>query len=259
MINTSLGHVLDLTGVSKVFETGTQALAPTDLRVESQTFVSFVGPSGCGKSTLLRIMAGLTSPTTGKVDRKQNSTNAPRQPVGFVFQDPTLMPWATVKENVSLPLELYSDSKTQPEVVNDVLAWLGLDNFENAYPRALSGGMRMRVSIARALITQPSLLLLDEPFAALDEFTRARLNEDLLGLWETQKWTGIFVTHSIREAAFLSDRIVVLSQLPGRIIADIAVPFSRPRQANLRHHHAFSDFCADVSATLAEALAEVGP
>lgn len=239
---------LTLADVSKTFPSGLDALAPTNFSLSNGEFVSLVGPSGCGKSTLLRLVAGLVEPTTGKASLASDRTK-----VGFVFQDPTLMPWATVSENVQLPLKLAN--KLEPgskEHVATVLEWVGLRDFQNAYPRELSGGMKMRVSIARALIVQPDLLLLDEPFAALDEFTRAQLNEDLLHLWQQQKWTSIFVTHSIREAAFLSNRILVMSPRPGRIIADVPVPFDYPRGPGLRNSHAYTDLCAEVAAHLAE-------
>lgn len=165
------------------------------------------------------------------------------------------MPWSTVFENVALPMRLKGPvDAEEKQRVDTVLEWVGLSKFHNAYPRELSGGMKMRTSIARALVVQPDLLLLDEPFSALDEFTRAQLNEDLLGLWEQQKWTSIFVTHSIREAVFLSNRILVMSPRPGRIVADVPVPFEHPRKPNLRNEHAYSDICASVAQQLESSL-----
>lgn len=239
---------LSLTNVSKTFPSGLKALAPTSFSLSNGEFVSLVGPSGCGKSTLLRLVAGLAEPTTGQKSLASDTTK-----VSFVFQDPTLMPWATVSENVQLPLKLANTlDKNSENRVETVLDWVGLKDFQNAYPRELSGGMKMRASIARALIVQPDLLLLDEPFAALDEFTRAQLNEDLLHLWQKQKWTSIFVTHSIRESAFLSNRILVMSPRPGRITADVSVPFDYPRDSTLRNSHAYTDLCAEVATHLAE-------
>jgi NitT/TauT family transport system ATP-binding protein len=243
-------QLLTLRDVAKTFGTGTEALAPTAFSLKESEFVSLVGPSGCGKSTLLRIIAGLVPQTAGDL-----AVNNPK--IGFVFQEPTLMPWATVIENVQLPFHLTSKPEGQAaDHAKTVLELVGLADFANAYPRELSGGMRMRVSIARALIGEPTLLLLDEPFAALDEFNRAQLNEDLLRLWEEQKWSAIFVTHSIREAVFLANRVLVMSPRPGRIISDIEVPFDYPRKDALRNDHAYSDLCASISQQLASSMHE---
>jgi NitT/TauT family transport system ATP-binding protein len=239
--------------VAKVFPSGTQALAPVDLRVPAGSFVSLVGPSGCGKSTLLRMIAGLLTPSGGTITR---AVRPGVDGTGFVFQDPTLMPWATVAANVELPLRIAgaSGGKQDPRVA-EALRRVGLADFAAAYPRELSGGMRMRVSIARAIATKPQLLLMDEPFAALDEFTRFQLNEDLLALWQKNRWTVVFVTHSIREAVFLSERVVVMTPRPGRIVAEIAVPFGPSRSADLRDSHQFADVCADVNGTLHRGMA----
>ncbi len=227
-----------LRGVAKTFPSGTVALAPTDLQIASGSFVAVVGPSGCGKSTLLRMIAGLAEPSAGQVVRAEGAA-------GFVFQSPTLMPWATARENCALPLTLTGAGGDVP----GALARVGLAGFEDSYPHQLSGGMQMRVSIARAMVTQPRLLLMDEPFAALDELTRFRLNDDLLRLWRQNRWTVVFVTHSIREAVFLAERVVVLSPRPGRIVADIAVDLADRSPAS-RLSHAFADQCAAVSAAL---------
>lgn len=242
--------LLSLTGVAHVFPNGTRALQPVDLNIIAGSFVSLVGPSGCGKSTLLRIASGLLSPQTGRVAR---SFVAKPGDVGFVFQDPTLMPWATVTGNVALPLELAGIPEA-PVKARAALNGVDLKDFADAYPRELSGGMRMRVSIARATVTNPRLLLMDEPFAALDEFTRFKLNDDLLRLWQANRWTVVFVTHSVREAVFLSERIVVMTPRPGRIVADIAVNLPATRDAELRLGHAFADECAKVTHALEAAM-----
>ncbi|TAL02638.1 MAG: ABC transporter ATP-binding protein [Rhodospirillaceae bacterium] len=241
--------------VTKVFSSGTEALSPVSLRVEMGSFASLVGPSGCGKSTLLRMVAGLTDPTSGTISRSWPSGP---EGIGFVFQDPTLMPWATVAANVELPLRLANPGISTAELamrVTGALQLVGLQGFTGAFPRELSGGMRMRVSIARAIVTRPRILLMDEPFAALDEFTRFQLNEDLLALWQENRWTVLFVTHSIREAVFLSERIVVMSPRPGRIVADMPVAFTVPRTAALRDTHAFTDTCAQVGAAFGGGMA----
>lgn len=239
---------LTFKNVSMTFPNGTHAVANASVSIGSGEFVSIVGPSGCGKSTLLRIAAGLVEPSTGYVSK--GDVDATK--IGFIFQEPTLMPWATARENVALPLNIKNlDKGKQGDRIDEALSLVGLGEFANAYPRELSGGMKMRVSCARALVGSPDILLLDEPFAALDEFTRAQLNDDLLSLWEAQKWTALFVTHSIQEAAYLSDRIVVMSDRPGRIVAEREVPFPHPRNRDLRASHAFVDFTSEISSILA--------
>ncbi len=241
-----------LAGVSKIFSTGTAALAATDLSIAEGSFTSVVGPSGCGKSTLLRLIAGLTPPTSGRIARAATATPLA---TGFVFQEATLMPWATTAENIALPLRLASVADAEVAArVSDAVARVGLGGFAAAYPRELSGGMKMRVSIARAIVNGPRLLLMDEPFAALDEFTRFKLNDDLLELWQRNRWTILFVTHSIREAVFLSERVVVMSPRPGRIVADLAVDLPPQRDAALRLGHAFADQCARVTSALGDAF-----
>lgn len=235
-----------LTGVAKTYPGGTAALAPTTLDIAHGGFVSLVGPSGCGKSTLLRLLADLIAPSEGRVVRGVGATN-----IGFVFQDATLMPWADVAANVALPL---SFRRRGAEEVAETLKRVGLDGFAGAYPRELSGGMQMRASIARAIVTNPQVLLMDEPFAALDEFTRFRLNDDLHALWQQNKWTVVFVTHSIREAVFLSQRVIVMSPRPGRVLADIAVRLPGQRDAALRSSHILADQCAEISEILRRAM-----
>ncbi len=244
--------LLSLSGVAHAFPSGTQALRPVDLSIGEGSFVSLVGPSGCGKSTLLRIAAGLLTPTQGTVTR---AFDAAPGDVAFVFQDPTLMPWATVARNVSLPLELagVATGEARNRAV-EALQRVGLGEFADAYPRQLSGGMRMRVSIARAIVTNPRLLLMDEPFAALDEFTRFKLNEDLLQLWQANRWTVMFVTHSVREAVFLSERVIVMSPRPGAVVDDLKIDLPAPRTDAMRLGHAFADECARLTHVLGQAM-----
>ena len=238
--------------LAKSFRNGVAALAGVDLAVADGEFVGVLGPSGCGKSTLLRIIAGLIEPSAGRLER--SAALAGR--IGFVFQEPTLMPWATVSDNVYLPLRLQGVSRdaAAPRIAA-MLESLGLREFSAAYPRQLSGGMRMRVSIARALVTEPALLLLDEPFAALDEITRFKLNEDLRALWRRHRCTVIFVTHSVFESVFLTNRIVVMTKRPGRIVADLPIDLSETRDNALRLSERYADSCRTVSRRLAEAMA----
>jgi NitT/TauT family transport system ATP-binding protein len=250
--NYETNPIFSLESVGKTFRSGTEALNGIDLTVASGEFLSLLGPSGCGKSTLLRIIAGLVPPSQGRVHWEDEV----RGQIGFVFQEPTLMPWATVWDNAYLPLRLAGRSRSDAAApIAAILASLGLGGFERAYPRELSGGMRMRVSIARALVNAPRLLLLDEPFAALDELTRFRLNEDLLRLWQQQRWTVVFVTHSVFEAVFLSNRIVVMTPRPGRIVADLPIELPYPREGGLRTAPAYAERCRAVSAVLNEAVA----
>ncbi len=237
--------IASLRQVTKAFGNGVQALGPIDLHIARGEFLSLLGPSGCGKSTALRIVAGLLTPSTGTLH-----WNGARPRLSFVFQDPTLMPWATAQENVRLPLDLGGVPRSEADTRADAaLARLGLNGFGAAYPRALSGGMRMRVSIARALVAEPQVLLMDEPFAALDEPTRERLNEDLLHLWREVGVTIVFVTHSVYESAFLSTRVVVLSPRPGRIAAEIAIG-AHERNTAWRLSPEFASEARRVSAAL---------
>jgi NitT/TauT family transport system ATP-binding protein len=233
---------LSLDSVSKTFPNGTLALDRVSFVVAAGEFVSLVGPSGCGKSTALRLIAGLTEPSTGKV-----AWAGAKPRLGFVFQDAALMPWATVAKNVRLPLELsQTDEATADARVRDTLELVGLTKFATSYPRELSGGMRMRVSIARALAMDASVLLMDEPFAALDELTRDRLNDELRELWATKNLTIVFVTHSVYESVYLSSRIIVLSPRPGRVIADIAMAEPKPRDRDFRMTAAYGERCRQV-------------
>ena len=240
------------------YENNVQALKDIDFSVAKGEFVTIVGPSGCGKSTLIRIIAGLIDNYVGDVCvAGMTETCNGEQPLALVFQEANLLPWRKVLDNVRLPLELAEVCKNvQMEKSLDVLDIVRLKDFAEAYPRELSGGMKMRVSLARALVTKPQLMLLDEPFAALDEITRQQLNEDLLRLWQQDKWTAIFVTHNISEAVFLSSRVVVMSDRPGRIIADIAIPFSYPRTPQLRTDVGFAQYVGKISSLLREGAYE---
>jgi NitT/TauT family transport system ATP-binding protein len=232
------GVSVRLRDVGKVFKQQVRALNQIDLNIDAGEFISILGPSGCGKSTLLRIIAGLEKATAGKVEIGQGGR---RPRVAFVFQDAHLLPWRSVLRNVVLPLELQGTSRTEArEAAASALAHVGLSDFLHRYPNQLSGGMKMRVSLARALVTQPELLLLDEPFAALDEITRQRLDEQLRGLWASRHMTVIFVTHSINEAAYLSDRAIVMSKRPGRIVLDHKLELPHERPARLRGEAAFA-------------------
>ena len=239
--------VVSLRNVSKTFESGTVALRGFDLAVGDGEFVSLLGPSGCGKSTALRIIAGLSEASEGAVE------NAAAGKIGFVFQEPTLMPWADVAANVRLPLALAHAE--QPSAVDRALARVGLTDFAHAYPRELSGGMKMRASIARALVTEPQLLLMDEPFAALDEINRFRLNNDLLALWRELRRTVIFVTHSVFESVYLSQRIVVMTPRPGRVFTEIAIPAPYPRDEQFRTSADYAGYCRQVAQALGQAMA----
>ncbi|TRL35886.1 ABC transporter ATP-binding protein [Rhizobium straminoryzae] len=244
--------------VSKSFSSGTLALSDMSLTVEGGEFVSLLGPSGCGKSTALRIIAGLGDTTTGTIDWPASRINVrglPEGDISFVFQEPTLMPWQTVFGNVYLPLRLRGVSRAHAaDAIMTALDTVGLKDFAKAYPRELSGGMKMRVSIARALVTKPKLLLMDEPFAALDEITRQKLNDDVLKLWRDTGITVIFVTHSVFESAYLANRIVVMKARPGRVHADFPLQTSLERGPLYRASEDYRAACEKVSAALLDAM-----
>jgi NitT/TauT family transport system ATP-binding protein len=250
-IDTSMaGVAVSLRGVTKVYDNGVMALGPLDLRVRQGEFVSLLGPSGCGKSTALRLIAGLNAPTSGTVGVAGRAR--PGHSIGFVFQEPTLMPWASVRENVRLPLKLAHAPDAEANArVNDALTKVGLAEFAGAYPRELSGGMKMRVSLARALVTDPDILLMDEPFAALDEITRFRLNNDLLALWRDLRKTVIFVTHSVFESVYLSQRVIVMTPRPGRIHTEFRIDTPEPRAEDFRTSVDYAGYCRKVSQALA--------
>lgn len=244
--------MLTIAGVGRRFPTGTEALRDASLCLNASDFIVLLGPSGCGKSTLLRLIAGLDQPDSGTLTWHAGHTPTPGD-IGYVFQDATLLPWASTSENVFLPLRLRGVTRHQARSdIEAALARVGLTGFENARPRQLSGGMRMRVSIARALVTRPRLLLMDEPFAALDEFTRHRLQADLLTLWRELGCTVVFVTHSIYEAAFLAQRVVLMTPRPGRIAKEMNSPLVPGPGKRL--DPAYAQLVADISQAMEAAL-----
>jgi NitT/TauT family transport system ATP-binding protein len=245
--------LLHLQEVDKTFNGEVVALRRMSLTVREGDFISLLGPSGCGKSTALRLIAGLMRPTAGRLLWEGGVPDA--SDLGVVFQEPTLMPWATVEKNIWLPLRLRgtSLSAARPRI-REAMALVGLDRFAQAYPRELSGGMKMRVSIARALVTDPRLILMDEPFAALDEITRQKLNDDLLALKAATGATVIFVTHSVFESVFLSDRILVMAPRPGRVVREIRVPAPYPRDLAFRTSAAYGEIARETSEALLDAM-----
>ena len=246
--------LLALSGVGKVFSNGVPALDNVDLTIGEGDFLSLLGPSGCGKSTALRLIAGLSTPTGGSIEWR-GTRSFDRSNIGFVFQEPTLLPWASVFDNVWLPLRLRGVSrKAAAPAVMEMLARVHLDRFVDAVPRELSGGMKMRVSIARAMVTKPRVLLMDEPFAALDEITRFKLNNDLLELWQDERFTTIFVTHSVFESVFLSNRIVVMAARPGRVFREMTVDAAYPRDEAFRTSPAYAALCREASDVLSAAM-----
>ena len=247
--------LLELDNVGKTFSGDVVALQGMSLRVQEGDILSLLGPSGCGKSTVLRLIADLMKPTGGRItwsgsDRKGS--------IGFVFQEPTLMPWATVEKNVWLPFRLGGDSfSSRREDIHKCLELVGLQEFAGSYPRELSGGMRMRVSIARALVTRPRIMLMDEPFAALDEITRFKLNNDLLEIREAIGCTIIFVTHSVFESVFLSNRIAVMATRPGRVVEEVEIDVPYPRNEDYRTSGTYVEYCRKTSDALGLAMGEM--
>jgi NitT/TauT family transport system ATP-binding protein len=236
--------LLAFDNVSMTFADGTKALEDVSLNVAAGEFVTVVGPSGCGKSTLLRIASNLEKNATGVC-------NVDRDSIGYVFQDASLMPWRTVQRNVELIAELHKLGKSErTELANAAIELVGLRGFEEKYPRQLSGGMKMRASLARSLVLKPKVFLFDEPFGALDEITRERLNDELLRLFQLEGFAGLFITHSITEAVYMSTKVLVMSARPGRIIASFDVPFAYPRTHDLRYEPAFAELCGEISHAL---------
>jgi len=255
-------HLIELNAVDRRYETGLLALENVDLQIAAGEFVSLLGPSGCGKSSVLRLLAGLDRPSAGEVLRNGEASKGPVGDTGFVFQEPTLMPWANVVTNVELPLRLQGGMtpEAREKAARAALTAVGLTEFADSAPRELSGGMKMRAAMARALVTKPSLLLLDEPFAALDEITRFALNESLLQLWRPARakqaaFTAVFVTHSVYEAVFLSQRVLVMSARPGRILDEVVIAAPYPRTAAFRNSPVFTEACSRLSDALARASA----
>jgi NitT/TauT family transport system ATP-binding protein len=233
--------------LSMTFPDGTHAVDNVSFDVRAGEFVTVVGPSGCGKSTLLRIASGLQAHTGGTCDVDRSS-------IGYVFQDPTLLPWRTVQRNVELNAELQGmDKATRAQKANDAIKLVNLVGHEGKYPKQLSGGMKMRCSLARSLVLRPKVFLFDEPFGALDEITRERLNDELISLFQSENFAGLFITHSIQEAVFLSTRVIVMSARPGRIVGDYTVPFAFPRHHDLRYEAEFAELCGRISADLKDA------
>jgi NitT/TauT family transport system ATP-binding protein len=246
----------ELVDVDKTYAGGVTAVAGASLALAPGEFVSLLGPSGCGKSTVLRMIAGLSRPTHGVVRRAcDDGAAATRAPVGCVFQDPTLLPWSTVWHNVYLPLRISGMSRREAAPrVEEALRLVGLSEFARSLPRQLSGGMRMRASLARAVVTRPQLLLLDEPLAALDEITRNRLNDELRALWQSYGWTALFITHSVFESVYLSTRVLVMSSRPGRIVEEITIDLPAERTSDTRTSPRYVELCRHTSAALERAM-----
>jgi NitT/TauT family transport system ATP-binding protein len=250
---------IEILSAHKTYPNGTQALEPVDLSIREGEFVTLLGPSGCGKSTLLKMIAGLLEPSDGRIlvyRKPVDAIESTGHKMSFVFQEATLMPWAKVMANVRLPLDLQDQPTSDSDAkVREVLKLVGLEKFETSLPRELSGGMQMRVSIARGLVTEPSVLLMDEPFGALDEITRNRLDADLLDLWQKKKLTVVFVTHSIYEAVYLSNRVVVMAARPGRVVDEVMIDEPYPRGNDFRVSTQFSQYAKRLQDSLLKASA----
>lgn len=257
--STTARALVSLRHVDKRFANGMLALQDMTLDIGAHDFISLLGPSGCGKSTALRLMAGLARSSGGSMHWSGAEQAPSGRELGFVFQEPTLMPWAKVFDNVWLPLQLAGVRRAvAAPVVRQALEMVGLSRFADVYPRELSGGMKMRVSIARALATRPRLLLMDEPFAALDEMTRIKLNDDLLAIWREHRFSVVFVTHSVYESVYLSNRIVVMAARPGRVIDELHIDEPYPRGADWRSAARYHAHCTAVSQSLRGALYGLG-
>lgn len=244
MQNTNNTPLLDFANVSMTFDDGTRALEDISFSIRPGEFVTVVGPSGCGKSTLLRIASNLEQNSGG-------TCTVDRDSIGYVFQDATLMPWRNIQRNVELIAELHKLDKSERATrVQEAIDLVGLNGFEAKYPRQLSGGMKMRASLARSLVMKPKVFLFDEPFGALDEITRERLNAEVLSLFEHEGFAGLFITHSITEAVFMSTRVLVMSARPGKIIREFSIPFEYPRSHDLRYEPEFAELCGEISHAL---------
>jgi len=245
-LNTNLNtsSSLSFDDIGMIFPDGTEALKNISFDLSKGEFVTIVGPSGCGKSTLLKIASGLLEPTNGSVE-------VDRERLGYVFQDATLLPWRTVSKNIELLAELHGiDSHERKQLVEESIELVNLEGFENHYPKSLSGGMKMRCSLARSLTLKPPLFLFDEPFGAVDEITREKLNEDTQLLFKQEGFAGLFITHSISEAVFMSTKVLVMSARPGRIVDEFNIPFEYPRKPDLRFNADFAELCGKVSVSL---------
>ncbi|MGP5239118.1 ABC transporter ATP-binding protein [Pseudomonas helleri] len=260
MTTTSAPMAIEALSVEKVYANGTQALRPVNLSIAEGEFITLLGPSGCGKSTLLKMVAGLIEPSDGRLllwRKPVNKLASTGKHLSYVFQEATLMPWNSVLKNVRLPLELEGVPPREADRrVAAALQRVGLEKFADALPRELSGGMQMRASIARGLVVEPNLLLMDEPFGALDEITRNALDSDLLDLWQRHQWTVMFVTHSIHEAVFLSQRVIVMAARPGRVVADIKIDEPFPRDESFRLSKRFSEYAMHLHHLLVSASQE---
>ena len=260
MTTASAPMAIEALSVEKVYANGTQALRPVNLSIAEGEFITLLGPSGCGKSTLLKMVAGLIEPSDGRLllwRKPVNKLASTGKHLSYVFQEATLMPWNSVLKNVRLPLELEGvPSREADRRVAAALQRVGLEKFADALPRELSGGMQMRASIARGLVVEPNLLLMDEPFGALDEITRNALDSDLLDLWQRHQWTVMFVTHSIHEAVFLSQRVIVMAARPGRVVADIKIDEPFPRDESFRLSKRFSEYAMHLHHLLVAASQE---